>query len=178
MNALANEEVGNYLNSRFISSFQKVGTFRVVNGEKQGGNVAGYFCLADGSVLHAIAGPVDAGTLLREARWVVENRKMAIVESRGDLRKYRSFFRKAHLERLVHEHRAKLLSLQLVDDVELASLTPEKLGKVRLPKGRPLQAQVHALLASYPLVKLEQVYPIVFEKILGEKISTLPVLEN
>src|SRR5205807_987746 len=83
------------------------------------------------------------------------------LKSPGDLRKYRSFFRKAHLERLVHEHRAKLLSLQLADDVELASLTLEKLGKVRLPKGRPLQAQVHALLASYPLVKLEQVYPIV-----------------
>jgi hypothetical protein len=47
-----------------------------------------------------------------------------------------------------------------------------------LGKGRPLQAQVHTLLAAYPLVKLEQVYPVVFERILGEKVSTLPVLEN
>jgi hypothetical protein len=48
-----------------------VGTFRIVNGQKQGGNVASYFCTPDGRVLHLIAGPVDGDTLIREARWVV-----------------------------------------------------------------------------------------------------------
>ena len=52
MNALANPEVGKYLNEYFVSSFQKVGTFRIVNGQKQGGNVASYFCAPDGRVLH------------------------------------------------------------------------------------------------------------------------------
>ena len=45
---------------------------QIVGKAKQGGNVATYFCAPDGRVLHAIAGPVDAGTMLREAKWVVE----------------------------------------------------------------------------------------------------------
>ena len=71
MNALANPEVGTYVNENFCSAFQKVGTFRIVGKNKQGGNVATYFCAPDGRVLHTIAGPVDAATFLREAKWVV-----------------------------------------------------------------------------------------------------------
>ena len=44
MGALTDEKVGEYLNEHFVSSFQKVGTFRVVGAQKQGGNVASYFC--------------------------------------------------------------------------------------------------------------------------------------
>ena len=81
MGALANAEVGKYLNANFVSSFQKVATFRIVaGGQKQGGNVASYFCAPDGRVLHVVAGPVDAGTLLREARWVVETTKKAMAD--------------------------------------------------------------------------------------------------
>ena len=54
MGALANDQVGDYLNRHFVSSFLKVGTFALVNGQKQGGNVATYFCLPDGRVLHAL----------------------------------------------------------------------------------------------------------------------------
>ena len=71
MNALAKPEVGEFLNKNFVSSFQKVATFQIVNGQKQGGNVAAYFCAPDGRVLHCVAGPVDSGTMLREAQWVV-----------------------------------------------------------------------------------------------------------
>ena len=39
-----------------MSAFQKVGTFRISNGQKQGGNVASYFCTPDGQVLHLLAG--------------------------------------------------------------------------------------------------------------------------
>ena len=170
--------MGSYLNNHFVSSFQKVGTFRVVNGEKQGGNVASYFCLADGSVLHAVAGPVDAATLLREARWVVDTRKLAITESKGDISKYRAFFRKAHAERLRHQYKLNLNTQQLPDDSDVTKVATETLAKVRLRKGPGLQAQVHTLLASYPLAKLDQVYPVVFEKVLGQKVSTLPVLEK
>jgi hypothetical protein len=83
VNALANAEVGKFLNEYFVSSFQKVGTFRIVNGQKQGGNVASYFCAPDGRVLHVVAGPVDAATILREAKWVVEGTKKAMTESKG-----------------------------------------------------------------------------------------------
>ena len=90
MNALANPEVGKYLNESFVCSFQKVATFRIVNGQKQGGNVASYFCAPDGRVLHVVAGPVDAPTLLREARWVVETSRRLIKESQGDGAKFKA----------------------------------------------------------------------------------------
>jgi hypothetical protein len=104
VNALANPEVGKYLNEYFASSFQKVATFRIVNGQKQGGNVAAYFCAPDGRVLHAVAGPVDANTLLREAQWVVETTKKAMKESKDDGARFKAVFRKAHAERLRQDH--------------------------------------------------------------------------
>jgi hypothetical protein len=94
--ALADAAVGDYVNEHFFSSYQKIGTFQIVNGQKQGGNVATYFCLSDGTVLGAIAGPVDARTFLREARWVVETRKAAVAEMHGDYARYAAFIRKAH----------------------------------------------------------------------------------
>ena len=61
MNALTDAGVGIYFRQHFVASFQKVGTFRIVDGQTQGGNVASYFCTPAGRVLHAVAGPVDAG---------------------------------------------------------------------------------------------------------------------
>jgi hypothetical protein len=95
-----NEDVGQYLNVHFVSSFQKVGTFRLVGGQKQGGNVVSYFCTAEGRVLHLMAGPVDAATLLREARWVVESWKLAKLQSKGNLAKLRTLIGAAHADRL------------------------------------------------------------------------------
>jgi hypothetical protein len=104
VNALANPEVGKYLNEYFVCSFQKVATFRIVGGQKQGGNVASYFCAPDGRVLHVIAGPVDAATMLHEAKWVVETTEKAMDEAKGDGAKFKAIFRTAHAERLKNEH--------------------------------------------------------------------------
>jgi hypothetical protein len=104
VNALADAQVGEYVNDHFVASFLKVGTFTIAGGAKQGGNVATYFCLPDGSVLHAIAGPVNAAKFLREARWVVETRKLALFESQGNSGRYRDFIRQAHAERLNKEY--------------------------------------------------------------------------
>jgi hypothetical protein len=104
VNALANEEVGKYINEHFVSSFQKVATFKIVGNQKQGGNVASYFCAPDGRVLHVVAGPVDAATMLREAKWVVETTEKAIKDSKDDGAKFKAFFRKAHAERLRNDH--------------------------------------------------------------------------
>jgi len=105
VNALADPQVGKYLNEYFASSFQKVATFRIVDGgQKQGGNVASYFCAPDGRVLHVVAGPVDSATLLREAQWVVETTKKAVEESHGEGAAFKANLRKAHAERLRREH--------------------------------------------------------------------------
>jgi hypothetical protein len=179
VNALADPEVGDYLNKHFVASFQKVGTFRVTGNQKQGGNVAAYFCTPGGGVLDAIAGPVDASTFLRAARWVVETRKMALLEAGGAVNRYRLFFRMAHAQRLADEDgvtdinwpavplytpSAAALAALLDQDRHMASLNPE--GKVQL------------LLAAFPLVKLDQAYRAVYEKVLGEKVTTAPVVEG
>jgi hypothetical protein len=98
--ALNNAEVGKYVNEFFVSTYQKVATFKIVNGRKQGGNVAAYFCAPDGRVLHCVAGPVDAQTFLREAKWVVETTKACMKEAKDDGAKFKSLFRKAHAEKL------------------------------------------------------------------------------
>jgi len=40
------------------------------------------------------------------------------------------------------------------------------------------QGRVHLLLAQYPMAKIQDIYRIVFEKILNEKVSTLPVQDR
>jgi hypothetical protein len=104
VNALNTPEVGKYLNEYFVSSFQKVATFKIVGNQKQGGNVASYFCAPDGRVLHVVAGPVDSATMLKEARWVVETTEKAMKEAKGDGAVFKAIFRKAHAERLRAEN--------------------------------------------------------------------------
>jgi hypothetical protein len=159
VNALANDNVGNYLNQHFVSSFQKVGTFKIVNGQKQGGNVASYFCTPDGQVLHVVAGPVDAATFLREARWTVETYKLAVLDSRGDAARLRAFFRQAHADRLKQEN-----------GLDIAAA-----GALQSRQALSLQGRAHLLLAAAPLVHIDQAYRLVFERILGEQVSTAPV---
>ena len=134
MNALANKEVGDYLNNHFVSSYQKVGTFKIVNGQKQGGNVASYFCAPDGRVLHVVAGPVDANTILHEAKWVVETTKSAMAASKGDGGEFKAFFRKAHAERLKNEHGLSVEPVTFDPPLE----DKDSVLTYRDPSGRPL----------------------------------------
>lgn len=135
MNALANPEVGKYLNESFCSSFQKVGTFKVVGKQKQGGNVAAYFCAPDGRVLHCVAGPVDAATMLREAKWVVDNVKKAIEQSKGDGAKFKAYFRKLHADRLRTEYG---LAVEAVTYDPPEAQEDSGALSYRDPSGRPL----------------------------------------
>lgn len=103
MGALSNPEVGKYISEHCVASYQKVATFRIVNGQKQGGNVASYFCATDGRVLHVVPGPVNAQTMLREAKWVVETTRRCLAESKGDGGKFKILFRTAHARKLRDE---------------------------------------------------------------------------
>jgi len=226
VNALADPAVGRYLNEHFVSSFQKVATFQIVNGQKQGGNVACYFCAPDGSVLHAIAGPVDAATMLREARWVVDNARKAIERSRREGTSFKKILRGLHAERLAAEHGltvepvtydpptsfddgpltardptgrplAPVLPAPPVDgpDVSLGGVTSrdrdlarrqevekgaEGAREIPVRGGRTMvlgnQGRVHLLLSSYSMLEIEKLYATVFQDILGERVSTDPVI--
>ncbi len=216
MNALANPAVGEYINQYFVSSFQKVGTFRIVGAAKQGGNVAAYFCAPDGRVLHCVAGPVNGQQMLTEAKWVVESVKKAMEESKRTETPFKYLFRKWHAERLRAEHGLM---------VEAATFDPPAAQDdgpltYRDPTGRPLvpvlppppidgpdvtfhlkqaeeakaagaramqdragrgvvlgnKGRVHQIFAAYSMVKIERIYGTVFENILGEKVSTKPVI--
>ena len=175
MNALAKDEVGRYMNRHFVSAHQRVGTFLVAGGQKQGGNVACYFCTTDGLVLHAIAGPVDEATFLREARWVVDTCNLAALKKFQSELQVRTYFRKVHLERLQAEHgisnhdpRYPGKSMPLRDWNSLWTLNHLRIGNN--------QGKVNLLLASDPLPRLGDVYQKVFSKILNERISTNPVV--
>lgn len=226
MNALADARVGKYLSENFVSAFQKVGTFRIVGQQKQGGNVASYFCAQDGRVLHVVAGPVDANTLLREAHWVVDNVKRALKESKDSGTSFKAQFRTAHAQRLRKEFGLAVepvtydtppangaLSYRDPTGKALAPVLPpppiegpdvgvteQQRKALEAPaagggegqgpgaarrvvtdiRGRRWalnnQGQVHVLLAAHAMKKIETIYGTVFEGILGEKVSTMPVM--
>lgn len=134
MNALANPEVGKYLNEYYCCAYQKVATFKIVSGQKQGGNVASYFCAPDGRVLHVVAGPVDAATLLNEAKWVVESTKKVIEDSKGDGAKFKAAWRRLHADRLKNEHGI----IVEATTVDVADQDPNSALTYSDPTGRPL----------------------------------------
>lgn len=135
MNALADPKVGKYLDEHFVSAFQRVGTFRIVGKQKQGGNVACYFCAPDGRVLHAVAGPVNAATMLRESQWIVETTKKAIADSKGDGGKFKVLMRTAHADKLRKEHG---LAVEPITFDPPEAQDPKDALTYRDPTGRPL----------------------------------------
>jgi hypothetical protein len=174
VSALANPRVGQYLNRHFVSAFQKVATFEINGGQKQGGNVAGYFCTPEGRVLHALAGPVDAETFLREARWANETFQLAQLDEPTPAQ-LQAVFRKAHLDRLRREQNVHVPENRLPRP---DALTPQWLDQLLAQNahvGLNDQGKVHLLLAVGPAPRLSQVYRVVFERILNERISTNPV---
>ncbi|AMV25970.1 hypothetical protein VT84_16345 [Gemmata sp. SH-PL17] len=173
---MSDDAVGKFLGDNFESTYQKVGTFQVIDGAKVGGNVAAYFCLSDGTVVHAVAGPLGAKDFLREARWAVDLRKLAASEAGGDVARYRVALRRGHLERLTAESGLRLPPNTLPRIVPGPPSAPTN-AQIQTKAGRGLgaQGQVHVLLAYYPLPKLADLYTIVFEDVLKEKVSTLPV---
>ncbi len=220
MNALADKKVGEYVDKYFVAAFQRVGTFRIVGKQKQGGNVACYFCAPDGRVLHAVAGPVNAQQFLAEAKWVVETTEKAIADAKGDGGKFKVAMRIAHAEKLKREHG---LAVEPITFDPPEKQDPNDALTYRDPTGQPLapilrpapidgpdvtfrakfdamqesaknapgaknvqdragrqwvlgtQGRVHVLMAAHSMAKIDKVYASVFEGILGERISTLPV---
>jgi hypothetical protein len=152
--ALTNPEVGKFINENCVSSFQKVATFKIVGNQKQGGNVASYFCAPDGRVLHVIPGPVDAGTMLREAKWIVGVTEKAIAEAKGDGAKFKAIIRKAHADRLLAEHGLQVEPVTFDPPVEQ---DPNSALTYNDPTGRPLAPKLPPPPIDGPDVRLNEV---------------------
>lgn len=154
-----------------MSTHQKVGTFAIVNGQKQGGNVAVYFCRTDGTVVHAVAGPVKADTLLAEARFAVELDKLAQLHGGKSTLKHKLTIAEEHQKRVKLEVKgargdfdvaAKGLGL---DDAFFAQF-----------RDLSTSGKVSALLMYKPLARLEDFYPLVWEKVLKQAQNVAPVV--
>jgi hypothetical protein len=135
-----------------------VATFKIVetpNGgpQKQGGNVASYFCAPDGRVLHVVAGPVNAATLLREAKWVVTTVRKALKESNADGAKFKQLFRTAHADKLRAE--TGLAVEPLTYDPPEAAGENDALT-YRDPTGRPLAPKLPPPPIDGPDVRLTE----------------------
>ena len=145
---------------RFSCSFTKVGTFSIVktgtpNGNcpitnKVGGNVATYFCTPDGRVLHAIAGPVDADTFLREASWAL---------ALYDTLSFMKLGPEATRRYVASEHQQRA----------------PKSARMLISWNAPPKGSVHTLLGTRPLAPLKEVYPLVWKTVVGEALSKAPV---
>jgi hypothetical protein len=191
VNALADRKVGELINKHFIASFQRVGSFKIAGKQKQGGNVATYFCAPDGRVLSAIAGPVDAKTMRDEVGWTIQKTRAAIKDSKGNTDKFKALLRQYHAERLQEKYGARvtpILKDQAGQSLETALAYRDKDGRKLAPvlplppienksEVRPLSnlAKTHQLLAAHAGAKIEQLYGAVFEGILNEKVTTKPV---
>jgi hypothetical protein len=152
VNALADPKFGEYAEKYFVSAFQRVGTFRIVGKQKQGGNVATYFCAPDGRVLHSVAGPVNGAQLLREAQWVVETTKKAMEVAKNDGGAFKAYFRKAHAERLKAEYGL------VIEPVTYDAPDPKDNDgplSYRDPSGRPLAPVLQPVPIQGPDVKFE-----------------------
>jgi hypothetical protein len=135
--------------------------------------VASYFCRPDGTVIHAVPGPVKAGTFLREARWAVAAHTFAQAEGGADPVRYAAALRKAHLDRLRQDFG---VSVQTTLPRVASGLPPdESLLHSPAVQHQGNQARVSLLLAYYPLPKLNDLYPLIWEKVLNERVSLAPV---
>jgi hypothetical protein len=191
VNALADSKVGEFVNKHFVASFQRVGSFKIDGKQKQGGNVATYFCAPDGRVLNAIAGPVDAKALLEEAEWTVEKTQEAISKSKGDADQFKALLRGYHADRLLEKYNARvtpILKDQSMQDLNTALAYRDSAGRRLAPilplppienarevRKLPNSAKVHQLLAAHGAAKIESLFGAVFQGILNEKVTTKPV---
>jgi len=174
VNALASVQVANYLRDRFVATTMKVGTFQIVatkSGERKvGGNVASYFCMADGTVVHAVPGPANETTFLNEARWAWETRRLTLTQSTDFVTGEVDKARLQHESAKAHGERFQAVGGRIKNRSAQQLVLPAE-----LPQQLTQQAQVHWLLATRPAERIDQIYPIVWEQILGEQLSGLPV---
>jgi hypothetical protein len=176
-----------------------MGDFEVVNVngrlQKNGGNVASYFCTPEGRVIHAVGRPVQPEKLLQEARWALDTYERALQVSSDPQERVR-FVEASHLAALNSDH------------TRFASLVQNELGRAndeywssfrshrQQPRGRWQSAsyrppeilrvppevtarrraanrlggdQAHRILAAQPMAPLAQVYRPLFEKLTGER---------
>jgi hypothetical protein len=154
---LLDPDVAAAIQREFVCSHMKVGPSRHQNGRNTGSVVA-YFCLSNGKVLHAIAGPVQAEQFLRELDWLQETRKTAAAEYLRDRNRYAAVFKKAHTQRYFG---------MVGDD----PLNPVVNQLPKTPIGPDARTKVHWLLGYQPLPELKDISRRIYADFLKESLT-------
>jgi hypothetical protein len=158
-----------------------------VNGrlQKNGGNVASYFCTADSRVVHAIAKPVSADKLLQAAVWAVETHRGALLADPQDLLIQRDFVQQAHLAKLDTTRESfrwkideempaatKTYDKKMKDDKTRWKESPESAFLIASRRAAQKLGgnRAHQIMAAQPLAKLREVYKEVFEELTNERV--------
>jgi hypothetical protein len=126
---------------------------------KNGGNVASYFCTPAGRVIHAVVGPVNADELLEEAQWAIDT---FAALANAPLRDQVQYVGMAHQTALGREVAAPNWGKSKWSRPVAAQTSPRRGGRSQ---------QIHELLAEQPMATLVSVYQEIFEHILGQRIS-------
>ncbi len=121
-------------------------------------------------LFHALAGPVDAGTMLREAQWVVETATKGIEASKGDGAAFKAYMRTAHAAKLRAEHGLVVTPLTY-DPPETADNTGSL--TYRDPTGRPLAPILPPAPIDGPDVKFRAM-----QELSAKAAGAMPVLDR
>ncbi len=188
--ALAKPEVGDFLSKHYIAVHDKVGTFTVnvasdgKTPNRDGGNVAAFFCTPSGYVIHAVAGPRTSEAFLAEAKWATavytqilkDTGRNSLLPPADRISRVASALKQAHSDAL------ELLNNPNADGpaAELVRHTPSSDSKLKglEAAGRKQREQVHRLFKSKAFEPLATVGPEVYSQILGEKVTAEHVKLN
>jgi hypothetical protein len=185
--ALAKPEVGDFLTKNFVSVHDKVGTFQVSSSSdgktanRNGGNVAAFFCTPSGYVIHAAAGPRTGEAFLAEAKWAVavysqilSDRTLGAAQARAEnIPRITAALRHAHSSAhdLLNKPDQTAPGRELV--IHEPPSDPNLKGLDNA--GRNQRKQVHKLLKTRAFEPLATIGPKVYTDILGEKVTTQDV---
>jgi hypothetical protein len=160
-----------------------------VNGklQKNGGNVASYFCTPDGKVIHVTAKPINADQLLKQATWAVEAYEDVAYSAPGNLRAQRTLMERAHIGKL----QGNISAFESQVQAEIPRAQKDYYNKVKAQyahagrKRPPVPALIiarrraaqrlggdraHQIMVAQPLAPFREVYKEVFEKLTNERV--------
>ena len=182
-----------------MAAHEQAGDFTVLNVDgriqRNGGDVATYFCTPCGKVIHAVGKQVSPEKLLAEARWAVDNYHRASKIAGGDARRLQALMAEAHLYemnttpesflamvkgQLPQERKSYADQKERAYQEKSAYKRKEKLSYLVAPT---LQARrwaanrlrgdhAHKILAAEPLAEFRSVEKLMFEKLTNERYAS------
>ena len=180
---MQDKTVGQFVDKYFVAAWEQKGNFIVADNifrgynrrwggkmqdeNKQGGNVASYFCTPEGRVIHFVAGPVSAKKLLTEMQWAVLANAQAIQKNPASLKKQTRTMRSLH-NRYSPErsHAGNHSSRYPASDIR------DTLARIEKELSRKTRISAHRYLTYHPLPLLREIETAVFARYVDANVRT------